>query len=103
MPLISRLSPLITGFAVLFLAGACIFGGGGKPPASLNRPSSIPTATPPANLPAPILLGQSQVAGAAPAAAAGAANSYTLQSGDTLFSVAAKLGIPGEQQAQWVA
>ncbi len=103
MSLATRLVPLITGFAVLFLAAGCIFGGGGKPQPAISRPGSIPTATPPANLPVPILLGQSQVTGAAPVAGAGAANTYTLQSGDTLFSVAAKLGVPGDQQGQWVA
>src|SRR5690349_5104493 len=103
MPLNMRFPFIITGFAVLILASGGIFGcGGGKPQASLNRPNSFPTATPPANLPVPILLGQSQVAGATPVAA-GAAGTYTLQSGDTLFSVAAKLGVPGDQQAQWVA
>src|SRR5438132_1321817 len=42
-------------------------------------------------------------AGAAPATGAAAGNTYVLQSGDTLFSVAIKLGVPQEQQAQWVA
>jgi LysM repeat protein len=91
-------------FSAPVMAG-CIFGGGGKPSPSLARPNSIPTATPPASLPVPILLGQSQAAGLTTpiAGTASGGNTYTLQSGDTLLVVAGKLNIPPEQQAQWVA
>jgi LysM repeat protein len=87
----------------------CIFGGGGgaKAPTNISRPNSIPTATPPASLPAPILLGASQANAAGgsgtPAAGAAAANSYTIQPGDSLLVIAGKLNVPAEQQAQWIA
>src|SRR5262245_8212366 len=96
----------------LFIAGtlpasACFFGGGDKT-VSVNRPNSIPTATPPASLPEPIVLSGSGSPTAGTRATgggttAGGADSYTVKPGDSLNAIATALGIPTDQQAAWVA
>jgi LysM repeat protein len=95
-------------FVVLAIAlQGWLFGGddpGGA--ASVARPNSIPTATMPANLPEPILLGQSQSAAPGPSAAtspSSSANSYVVKSGETLGAIAAAQGVAPDQQAAWVA
>jgi LysM repeat protein len=90
---------------VALLLGGYIFGGGEDPAPSASRPSSIPTATPQANPPEPILLGQSTGGGGAnPGTGGGAgASTYVVKSGDTLFGIAAQLNVPGAQQASWAA
>lgn len=94
----------IVGAGVLLmgslLLGGCIFGGGGDDdPPSATRPSSIPTATPPANLPEPVLLTQASPQPGAPGGAA--PGTYVVKSGDSLFAIAASLGITGEALAPW--
>lgn len=96
------------GAAIVILAlllQGCFFGGGGSSPASISRPSSIPTATPPANLPEPILLSQAQGAArtTAPGPSGGSGETYTVKSGDTLAGIAAQLGVAGDQQQAWIA
>src|SRR5688572_17222767 len=98
------------GFLLLgvLLLGGCVFGGGdgADDPPSVARPNSIPTATPPANLPEPILLGQ---ASPPPSTTTGggtggpAPGIYVVQSGDTLFAIAASLGITREAVQPWTA
>lgn len=86
------------------LLGGCSFGGGGDTPPSVSRPGSIPTATPPATLPEPILLGESQGTNPRPTgASSGGSSTYAVKSGDTLFGIAASLGVPSDQQASWTA
>jgi LysM repeat protein len=88
----------------VLLLGGCIFDGGGTPVPSASRPSSIPTATPQANPPEPILLGQSTGTGSLPAVGgATGANTYVVKSGDTLFGIAAQLSVPAAQQPAWAA
>ena len=94
---------VLMSFVFLSVSSACIFGGSGKPAPDVSRLTNIPTATPPASLPTPILLGQAQPSGSPSAGTGGPSNTYVLQSGDTLFAVATKLGVPAGQQAQWVA
>ncbi len=85
------------------LGTGCLFGGGSSPTVSALRPGAVPTATMPANLPDPIMLGQSQAAGGPATSATGGADTYVIKSGDTLYQVAANLGVPDAQRAQWVA
>jgi LysM repeat protein len=95
---------LAAGVLVIFFSQACIFGGDddGGGSGSAFRPGAVPTATLPANLPDPILLGQQQ-ASARPSAAAGSNTTYVTQSGDTLGSIAVSQGVPPDQQAAWIA
>lgn len=88
------------------LLGGCIFGGGGgsDDPPSATRPDSIPTATPPANLPEPVLLTQAspQAGGTTPGSTGGAAaGTYVVKDGDTLFAIATALGIGQDARAAW--
>jgi LysM repeat protein len=84
-----------------FISAACFFGGGNETP-SVTRPGSIPTATMPATLPEPLLVGESQ-AGSGPVTSAGTGEAtYVVKSGDTLGSIASQYGIPPAQQAAWV-
>jgi LysM repeat protein len=83
------------------IAGGCIFGGGGDN-ISAERPGSIPTATPPATLPEPILVGEVQPPTNTGSATAGT-STYVVKSGDTLNAIAAQVNIAPAQQAAWVA
>jgi LysM repeat protein len=83
------------------IAGGCIFGGGGDE-ISAGRPGSIPTATPPATLPEPILVGEVQPPTNTGSATAGT-STYVVKSGDTLNAIAAQFNIAPAQQAAWVA
>jgi len=97
------------------LQGCGPFGGGSDKkndtPGVAARPGSVPTATPPANLPEPILLGAisdggpttSGTPGANGTPGTGGVATYTVKSGDTLSAIAAAQGIPGDQQAAWIA
>ena len=91
--------------AGILLLGSCIFGGGDETVPSASRPGSIPTATPQANPPEPILLGQSTGGSGSLPATGGPAggNTYVVQSGDTLFGIAAELNVPATQQATWTS
>jgi LysM repeat protein len=100
---------LVGALAFVFLAivlQGWLFGSdGGGSPGSIARPNSIPTATMPANLPEPVVLGQSQSAPVAPGGgpATSGANSYQVKSGDTLGAIAAAQGVAPDQQAAWIA
>src|SRR3954468_20141243 len=107
---------LVSVFALLVTACGLIGGGDGN---SLNpnaqtvgRPSSVPTATPPATLPEPILLGAltDPIGGGTNAsgtptsgAAGGGAATYTVKSGDNLAAIASSQGVTGTDQAAWIA
>jgi LysM repeat protein len=85
------------------LLGGCIFGGGDDGPPSVARPGSIPTATPPATLPEPVMLGEGAGTGLPPGATGGPSpGNYVVKSGDTLLGIAGSLGVPAGQQAAWV-
>jgi LysM repeat protein len=90
-------------FLLALLLQGCLFGGGGNQPASISRPSSIPSATPPPNLPEPVLLGPASAARGTSATpgAGNTAETYTVKQGETLNDIAAQLGI-SDQQA-WIA
>lgn len=100
----------------LLLSACDLVGGSGdslNPNApSVARPGSVPTATPPATLPEPILLGaatdpiggtnpQGTPTGGGPAG--GGAATYTVKPGDTLAAIAASQGVTGADQAAWIA
>lgn len=92
--------------AVVFFSG-CLLGGNddGSGPSAIRR-GAIVTATPPQKLPEPVEVGDAQVTGGGTQAvspAGGGANTYVVQSGDTLFDIASKLGVPSEQRPAWVA
>ncbi len=72
---------IFTLLAVMLLSFAC--GGGGDDPAPSDL-DSIPTATPPAELPDPLIVAQSEV----PISGA----TYTVQAGDTLSGIADQFG-----------
>ncbi len=92
--------PALVFAASLVLVGC--FGGGGSPQ-NLSRPGPVRTATPPAKLPDPIMLGESQAGGGASQTSGAGGDSYVIKSGDTLYGIASALGVPGDQQASWVA
>jgi LysM repeat protein len=89
---------------VVLLQGS-IFGGDDDPLTGgpLARRGSIPTATPPASLPEPLLLGEARGTAASTTAAAGAEGTYAVKSGDTLAGIAISLGVSPDQQAAWLA
>jgi LysM repeat protein len=89
---------------VVLLQGS-IFGGNDDPLAGgpLARRGSIPTATPPANLPEPLLLGEVRGTSPSTTAAGGGEGTYVVRSGDTLAGIAISLGISADQQAAWLA
>lgn len=96
------------GLVILLTAQGCIFGGGddNNSPGGFTRPGSIPTATLPATMTDPILLGESQAAtGAGTTGTGGGASgqTYTVESGDTLGAIATSLGVSQDQQAAWIA
>jgi LysM repeat protein len=96
----------VAGGLLMLLAApllmSCFLGGGGGQKPSALRPSSIPTATPPASLPEPILVGETQAINSGPNASVSGEQTYVVKSGDTLSSIAAALGVPASQQASWV-
>jgi LysM repeat protein len=106
---------LVAVFALLVSACGLIGGGDGNSlnpnPQTIGRPSSVPTATPPATLPEPILLGAATdpIGGTNPAGTptsggnTGGAATYTVKSGDTLSAIAAAQGVTGTDQAAWIA
>jgi LysM repeat protein len=89
---------------ILLAAQGCVFGGddGGVTGGALSRPGAIVTATLPATLQDPILLGQQQVQNNGATTGSGAGSTYVIKSGDTLGAVASSLGIPEAQQAAWI-
>jgi LysM repeat protein len=97
---------LVGGIFILLTAQGCIFGGddNGGPSGAISRPGAVPTATLPATLQDPILLGQPQTTSGASTGSPGGSsgNTYVIKSGDTLGAVATSLGVPPEQQAAWI-
>jgi LysM repeat protein len=96
----------IIGVIILVvLAQTFVFGGDDGGPTATN-PSSIPTATAVVSQDQPVLLGEGD-AGSGDSGGGGSSSSsqstYTVQSGDTLGAIAANLGVPAEEQANWVA
>jgi LysM repeat protein len=91
------------GVLLIFAVQGYIFGGGDDPSSPLSRPGSIPTATPPANLPEPVVLGEVRGSTTSAATAGGGAGSYTVKSNDTLAGIAIQLGVPADGQAAWIA
>jgi LysM repeat protein len=89
---------------VLLTAQGCIFGGGddGATGGAISRPGAIPTATLPATLQDPILLGQTQVQTTGGSTGGTSGSTYVIKSGDTLGAVATSLGVPADQQAAWI-
>lgn len=85
----SRLLPLLA-FAALALVGAGCFGGGGDSSGDEPDLDEIPTATLPAELPTPRILGQSAVS-------TGGRRTYTIQAGDTFSGIADQFGITLEE------
>ena len=94
------------GVALVLLAvmlQGCLFGGDDPKPFSVARSGPIPTATPPATLPEPILLGQAQgTGGGSTSTSSSAPNTYVVKSGDTLGAIAGSQGIAPDQQAAWI-
>jgi peptidoglycan endopeptidase LytF len=82
---LDRVRPIIAFCLLAALAGAACSGGGSS---NGNAPDSsrIPTATLPAKLPDPKILGNT-------AASAGGGSSYVIKDGDTLAGIASRLGI----------
>ncbi|HXH22357.1 MAG TPA: LysM peptidoglycan-binding domain-containing protein [Dehalococcoidia bacterium] len=101
--MLKRLAGLaLTALAAGLTAAACIFGGG-ENPISVQRPGSIPTATPPAKLPEPMLVGETQAGSSGTTSAVTGETTYVVRPGDSLFAIAAQFNIPPDQQAAWVA
>jgi LysM repeat protein len=95
----------IIGVIILVvLAQTFVFGGDDNSP-SVNNPSSIPTATPPAEQNDPVLLGEGDAGGGSSSAGSSSSSSrttYTVQSGDTLGGIASAQGVAPEDQAAWI-
>lgn len=102
MPRLRPLAALAALLAGSMVASGCLFGGSDELP-SIPRAGSVVTATPPATLPEPVLLGETQATGAGGTPVPAGQTRYTVRSGDSLFGIAAQLGIPPAQQAAWVA
>ncbi|MPZ49813.1 MAG: LysM peptidoglycan-binding domain-containing protein [Dehalococcoidia bacterium] len=95
---------LVLVLLVVLFQGKLFGGGDNDPPGSVGRRGSIPTATPPANPPEPILLGEIRASGAGTtSAAAGGEGTYVVKSGDTLAGIAISLNVSAGQQAAWLA
>ena len=80
--------PSVALLAALIVGVAC--GGGSDGEQTSNNPDEIPTATLPASLPDPVILGESQVP-------AGGGSTYTVQDGDSPSSIAEQFGITTEE------
>ncbi len=99
----ARFLAAIVGVIILVvLAQIFVLGGDDSSPSATN-PSSIPTATPPVNQDAPVLLGQGDAGGGSSGGSTTSPEStYAVQSGDTLGAIASRLGVASEDQAAWV-
>lgn len=115
-----RVAAIFLTSTLALLVSACgIIGGGGSDSLNPNaqsvaRPGSVPTATPPATLPEPILLGaatdpiggtgtNSQGTPTSGGSTASGAATYTVKPGDTLAAIASSQGVTGPDQAAWIA
>ncbi len=76
---------------------------GGGDPDAFGRRGTVPTATQPASLPEPIVLGSSRGGLDLPSGGGGSASTYVVRSGDTISAIAARFGVPTEEQAAWIA
>ena len=107
---------ILAASALALLVSACgIIGGGGSDSLNPNaqsvaKPGSVPTATPPATLPEPILLGAATdpIGGTNPQGTptsggnTGSAATYVVKPGDTLAAIASSQGVTGADQAAWI-
>jgi LysM repeat protein len=97
----------IVGLIIVVVLAQTLFFGGDDDAPSITRPSSIPTATPPADTGEAVLLGEGEAGntGSQPSGSGSTAagNTYTVQPGDTLGAIAAQQGVPAEEQAAWIA
>lgn len=97
----------VAGLVILLTAQGCVFGGDdGDGGGGFARPGAIPTATLPATMSDPILLGESQpvTTGGTGTNTGGASGQvYVVKSGDTLGAIATSLNVPPDQQAAWIA
>jgi LysM repeat protein len=111
-------SAILLASVLALLVSACGLIGGDDSnslnpnPQTVGKPSSVPTATPPATLPEPILLGAATDpigGGTNPAGTpttggnTGGAATYTVKPGDTLSAIASAQGVTGSDQAAWIA
>jgi LysM repeat protein len=88
---------------VVVLVQTCLLGNDDSSP-SVRNPSSIPTATPPADQGEPVLLGQGSAGSSGGGQTPGpSGNTYTVQSGDTLGAIAVRFNVPADGQAAWIA
>jgi LysM repeat protein len=116
-PLRAASAIFIASTLALLVSACSIIGGGGSdslnPNAqSVTRPGSVPTATPPATLPEPVLLGAATdpIGGTNPqgtpstgGTTSGGAATYTVKPGDTLAAIASSQGVTGADQAAWIS
>jgi LysM repeat protein len=97
----------IVGFVVLVLLiqSYVLGGGGGGNPAKTALSGAAPTATLPAQLPDPIVLGSVDASGGSPGGggATTGGGTYVVKAGDTLGSIAASFNVAPEAQAAWIA
>jgi LysM repeat protein len=95
----------LVGFVVIaVLLQSYVFGGDDDPLNPSGRSGPVPTATLPAQLPAPVVL--AEVTGGGGSTQGGnssGSGTYTVKSGETLGAIAASLNVPAEQQAAWIA
>jgi LysM repeat protein len=89
--------------SVTLILVALLVGGGSGDPDAFGRRGTIPTATQPANLPEPIVLGSSRGGLDLPSGGGSGASTYVVRSGDTISAIAARFGVPTEEQAAWIA
>jgi len=99
---------LLCGLLVLVAAQGCVFGGDDNDGSngSVGRPGSVVTATMPATLTDPILLGQAQTTGGSTTggtSGGASGQTYVVESGDTLGSIASSFNVPPDQQSAWIA
>ena len=80
---------IVASTAALLAALAAACGGGSNDKPSASNPDEIPTATLPATLPDPIILGEGQVPGND--------TTYIVQDGDSPSSIAAQFDITAEE------
>lgn len=98
----------VIGFVVLvLLVQNYVLGGSDGDDGSVALSGAAPTATPPAQLPDPILLGSTGAEGTegngtAGGTSNGGSDTYVVQSGDTLGTIAASFNVPPEAQAAWI-
>jgi LysM repeat protein len=100
------LAGIIGLIIIVVLVQNCVLGDDDPSP-SINRPGSIPTATPPAEQSEAVLLGSGDAGGGGGGSGgqtqSGGGGTYTVQSGDTLGAIAVRFNVPADGQAAWIA